>query len=181
MARRKVFISYSHKDARWLDSVREQLAVLEREGLIDVFEDTRIGAGEEWYPRLNDEMLEARLSLLLISPAFLTSTFIREEEVPRLFGQHEVDGMAIYPLLIRDCPWQQVSWLTRWQMRPTDARPVASLRGAARDKCLADVAREIASIMKSTSAPGRSRSTQRAKAVGLLRPESNVAAAGRLV
>jgi hypothetical protein len=179
MARRKVFISYSHKDARWLDSVREQLAVLEREGLIDVFEDTRIGAGEEWYPRLNDEMLEARLSLLLISPAFLTSTFIREEEVPRLFGQHEVDGMAIYPLLIRDCPWQEVSWLTRWQMRPTDARPVASLRGAARDKCLADVAREIASIMKSTSAPGRSRSTQRAKAVGLLRPESNVAAAGR--
>jgi hypothetical protein len=87
--------------------------------------------------------------------------------------------MAIYPLLIRDCPWQEVSWLTRWQMRPTDARPVASLRGAARDKCLADVAREIASIMKSTSAPGRSRSTQRAKAVGLLRPESNVVAAGR--
>jgi TIR domain len=81
MARRKVFISYSHKDARWLDRVREQLAVLEREGLIDIFEDTRIGAGEEWYPRLNDEMLEARLSLLLISPAFLPlmSPFVTAE------------------------------------------------------------------------------------------------------
>jgi TIR domain len=99
MTREKVFISYSHKDAKWLDRVREQLAVLERERLIEVFEDTLIGAGEEWYPRLNQEMLKARLSLLLISPSFLTSVFISEQEVPRLFGRHEADGMVLHRYL----------------------------------------------------------------------------------
>jgi hypothetical protein len=48
MARKKVFISYNHEDVRWLKLVQEQLAVLEYEGLIDLFDDTRIGAGEEW-------------------------------------------------------------------------------------------------------------------------------------
>ena len=53
MTRKKLFISYSHSDARWLDRVREQLAVLEREGLIDLFDDTRITVGEDWYSRLD--------------------------------------------------------------------------------------------------------------------------------
>jgi TIR domain len=148
MTRKKLFISYSHSDARWLDRVREQLAVLEREGLIDLFDDTRITVGEDWYSRLDREMLDARLALLLISAPFLNSAFIRKEEVPRLFVQHESDGMVLYPLLVRDCAWAEVPWLARLQIRPKDARPIASFRGATLDKCLADVAREIASIVK---------------------------------
>jgi hypothetical protein len=148
MTRTKLFISYSHKDRRWLDRVREQLDVLEREGLIDPFEDKRIGVGEDWYARLDREMREARIALLLISASFLTSAFIRKKEISRLFGQHETGGMVLYPLLVRDCAWQEVSWLTRLQIRPADARPIAGMRSATLDKCLADVAREIASIVK---------------------------------
>jgi hypothetical protein len=81
MTRKKLFISYSHRDARWLDRVREQLAVLESEGLIDLFEDTRIAVGEDWYSRLDREMLDARLALLLVSASFLTSAFIRKGSI----------------------------------------------------------------------------------------------------
>jgi hypothetical protein len=151
MTRKKLFISYSHRDVRWFERVREQLAVLEQEGLIDPFEDTRIGAGEDWYARLDQEMLEAQIALLLISASFLTSAFIRRKEIPQLFGQHEAEGMVLYPLLVRDCPWQEVSWLARLQMRPRDARPIASMGTATLDKCLADVAREIASIVRAGS------------------------------
>jgi hypothetical protein len=148
IARKKLFISYSHKDGRWLDRVREQLDVLEREGLIDSFDDRRIEVGEDWYARLHQEMLEARVALFLISAPFLTSAFIRNEEIPRLLKQHEARGMVLYPLLIRDCPWQEVSWIARLQLRPKEARPIAAMRSAMLDKCLADVAREIASIVK---------------------------------
>jgi CHAT domain/TIR domain len=148
MRREKLFISYSHKDGRWLERVREQLAVLEREGLIDPFEDSQIDVGEDWYERLDKEMLEARLALLLVSASFLTSSFIRKEEIPRLFSRHAENGMVLYPLLVRDCPWQEVSWLARLQMRPRNTRPIASMRSATQDKCLADVAREIASIIR---------------------------------
>ena len=145
--RERVFISYSHKDADWLERVREQLAVLEREGLIDVFADTRIGAGEDWYARLHEEMLKARLSVLLVSAPFLSSAFISAEEIPRLFDTHAEGGMKIYPLLIRPCAWTQVKWLSRLQVRPRDARPVSSLRGASREQALADVAEEIAALV----------------------------------
>lgn len=148
MIRSKVFISYSHQDAKILKRLQEQLAVLERQGLISQFDDQQIGAGAVWFERLNEEMLAAHVALLLISPSFLSSDFINREEVPRLFGQHSKGGMEIYPLLIRDCPWQEVPWLARLQLRPKDAQPVASKRGAALDKCLADVAREIAAIAK---------------------------------
>ena len=147
--RERVFISYSHKDEEWLERVREQLAVLEREGLIDVFADTGIGAGEDWFDRLHREMLSARLGVLLVSAPFLSSAFIRDEEIPRLFDKHAAGGMKIYPLLIRPCPWTKVKWLSALQVRPRDARPVSTLRGASRDQALADVAEEIAGLVAS--------------------------------
>ena len=111
MSRTKVFISYAHED----DSYRKQLVlhldVLAREGLIDVWDDRKIEAGENWYERLHEQMLHARVAVILISPFFLTSNFILEQEVPKLFDAHETSGMRIYPLLIRSCNWQDVSWL----------------------------------------------------------------------
>lgn len=145
--RERLFISYSHKDKRWLACVREQLDVLEREGLIDVFEDTRIGAGEDWSERLHEEMLRAKVGLLLISAPFLTSAFIREQEIPTLFAKHEQAGMKIYPLLVRPCPWQQVKWLARLQIRPPGAKPISAMSNAVREQVLADVATEIAELV----------------------------------
>ena len=148
MPRFKVFISYSHKDLRWLESLREHLGVLEQEGLIDVFADTRIGAGDDWFNTLHEEMSSARLALLLVSASFLTSSFIRKAEVPSLFRQHEAAGMTIYPLLVRDCAWQEVGWLSKLQIRPANAKPVESMRGSIRQACLANVAREVASLTR---------------------------------
>ncbi len=37
MARTKVFISYSHEDAEWMERLKKQLEVLERQGLLDVW------------------------------------------------------------------------------------------------------------------------------------------------
>jgi hypothetical protein len=159
MARHKLFISYSHEDKRWLKRVRQQLAVLEGQGLIDAFEDTQIGAGADWCQRLDQEMAEAKIALLLISASFLGSSFILKEEIPRLMERHKSDGMELYPLLVRDCPWQEVGWLSRLNMRPVGPRAIAQLRGGALDTSLADVAREIASIVRRnpSSPPARPR------------------------
>lgn len=44
-----VFISYSHKDEEWKDRLVTHLSVLERAGLLDVWDDRRIEAGADWY------------------------------------------------------------------------------------------------------------------------------------
>jgi TIR domain len=156
-SRTKLFISYSHKDIRWLEALKEQLAVLERERLLDVYEDTQLRAGEKWYDRLNAEMSTAKVGLLLISAPFLSSDFIRNEEVPKLFNRHEKGGMFIYPLLVRPCPWEAVDWLSKLQVRPQDAmrrtKAISAYSGAARDQVLADVANEIARLVKDAETP----------------------------
>src|SRR5262249_54876297 len=156
MARTKIFISYSHEDERWRRRVVEQLGVLASEGLIDLWDDRKIGVGEDWFAQIHEQMLNARIAVLLISSAFLTSKFIRETEVPSLFERHEQDGMTIYPLLMKPCPWQEVAWLAKMQLRPTGTKPIASYRGIRVDEVLAEVAREIASLTRA-QAPSKER------------------------
>jgi hypothetical protein len=152
MTRTKVFISYSHDDESWRKRVCTHLTVLEREGLVELWDDGRLRAGEEWLSRLNEEMLSARVAIFLISASFLTSDFILEHEVPRIFDQHQANGMIIYPFLIKACAWQEVSWLARMQIRPANAKPLASFRSATTDEVLASCAREIAEIAHGSQA-----------------------------
>jgi len=150
--RNRLFISYSHEDTKWLGAVTEQLAVLQAEGLVSLCDDTKLQVGADWYKQLHEMMLTARLGLLLISAPFLSSEFVRKEEVPRLFSQHEAGGMRIYPLLVEPCPWEHVAWLARLQLRPQDAKrrakALSMFQGAARKQKLADIASEIASLVR---------------------------------
>jgi hypothetical protein len=146
MARTKVFVSYSHKDERWRQRVVGQLAVLAEEGLIELCDDRKIGAGETWFEELHQQMLKARVAVLLISSSFLTSRFIRDQEVPKLFARHEQAGMRIYPVLLRPCPWQVVTWLAKMQLRPQDAKPLSRFSGDKGEEVIASIALEIASL-----------------------------------
>ena len=150
--RNRLFISYSHEDTKWLEAIKEQLAVLEAEGLVSICDDTQLEVGEGWYQQLNEMMLDARLGLLLISAPFLTSKFVREAEIPRLFDRHAEGGMKIYPLLVQPCPWEHVAWLARLQLRPQDAKrrakALSTFGGAVRKQKLVDVANEIAGLVK---------------------------------
>ena len=47
-----IFISYSHKDEEWKDRVVTHLRVLEMEGMLDVWDDRRIEAGDDWKPEI---------------------------------------------------------------------------------------------------------------------------------
>ena len=150
--RNRLFISYSHEDTKWLEAVTEQLAVLEAEGLVSLCEDSQLRVGEGWYQQLNEMMLGARLGLLLVSATFLTSKFVREEEIPRLFDRHEEGGMKIYPLLVQPCPWERVAWLAKLELRPQDSKrrvkALSAFDGSARKQKLVDIANEIAGLVK---------------------------------
>ena len=150
MARTKVFISYAHKDERWRERLVGHLGVLERAGLIQLCDDHQIRAGENFMGWIHEAMLQARIAVLLVSADFLTSEFIQDKELPQLFDRHASDGMAIYPLLVRDCAWQEVPWLAAMQVRPRDAKAVAARRDKA-DQVLAGVAREVADIARTAA------------------------------
>jgi predicted acylesterase/phospholipase RssA len=78
-----VFISYSHDDAKVRD---EMLATLEHElaGLpaLRLWADTQIRPGAEWEREITRAMHRTRIAVLLVSKAFLESSFIETEETP---------------------------------------------------------------------------------------------------
>ncbi len=84
MARTNVFISYSHKDKKWLERLQAHLKPLERAGLVDRWDDTRIEAGDEWRKEIRQALDAARVVVLLVSADFMASDFIAKDELPPL-------------------------------------------------------------------------------------------------
>jgi hypothetical protein len=126
----------------------KHLKVLELEGELEVWDDRRIDAGDDWLPEITREMERAKVAVLLISADFLTSKLIRSTEVPKLLARRQSGGMRVIPLIVHPCAWQNVGWLAAIQCRPLDGRPLSAGSRAQADTDLADLALEISRLLK---------------------------------
>ena len=124
--RPRVFVSYSHKDKDLLPALLAQLGALQQAGLLDVWVDTRIDAGDKWYPEIEAAMQGAAVAVCLVSEYFLASDFCTKEEVPFLLKRAERDGLLLIPVLLSDCPWYAHRWVEERQMLPGDGQNVRS-------------------------------------------------------
>src|SRR5262249_30270338 len=91
-----VFISYSHKDAKWLDKLKQVLQPLEERGLIRVWDDTEIRPGSEWLAEIRKALESARVAVFLVTQNFLDSPFIKERELPTLVEAARNRGCLIF-------------------------------------------------------------------------------------
>lgn len=144
-----VFISYSHKDEAWKDRLVTHLGVLQQEGLIDLWDDRRIGAGGNWYQKIQEAIAKASVAVLLVSADFLTSKFILSKEIPSLLERRDKEGLRIYPVILRPCAWKHVKWLARMNRRPKDGKPISSGAEHQIEADLAAIAEEVAEIIES--------------------------------
>lgn len=69
----RLFISYSHKDETLREKLGDHLASLQREGVIDLWHDRKISAGQEWAGAIDDNLEAADIILCLVSAGFLAS------------------------------------------------------------------------------------------------------------
>jgi hypothetical protein len=147
MPREKVFVSYSHRDREWLERLLEHLAVLERWGLIHSWSDTRIAAGADWQAEIDEALGQSKVTVLLISPAFLASQYIWEREWPKI-RDHRAQGMEILPLVVRACAWRIDDELREMQVRPENGRPLAIGNEAQIDLDLSAFVYELATMLQ---------------------------------
>lgn len=100
-ARKQLFISYSHNDQKWLDVIRAPLEPYVK--LCDnVWDDRQIQPGEKWRETITDALDQTAVALLLVSPSFLNSQFIREVELPYFIEAAERYAVKVYWLLLSD-------------------------------------------------------------------------------
>jgi nucleotide-binding universal stress UspA family protein len=145
--RRGVFISYSHADAEWLERLQKHLRPLQRQG-VDVWDDTRLRAGERWREEIREALAATKVAILLISADFLASDFIVTNELPPLLKAAEEDGATILPLIISPCRFTRMESLSRFQAVNDPAKPLVQMRRANREKVLDDVTRAVEDALK---------------------------------
>jgi internalin A len=137
-----VFISYSHKDKRWLERLQTMLAPLLQGGHLRIWDDTQIQPGAEWKGEIEKALAAAKAAVLLVSPDFLASKFIVNEELPPLLDAAQSRGVKILWIAVRPS-FYEATPLERYQALNQPNRPLASFRGAALEAELFRICQEI--------------------------------------
>jgi len=141
--RQKVFISYSHHDNEYLDRLLVHLKPLEKEGLIDLWVDTRLRAGDRWKKEIEKALQRATVAVLLVSADFLASDFITDNELPPLLRSAEERGTRIIPLIVRPCRFTRDKNLRHFQS-VNDPKSSLALLSAGKQEVIYDlVAAEV--------------------------------------
>jgi hypothetical protein len=113
--RQKVFISYSHHDRTYIDRLLIHLKPLEKEGLIDLWVDTRLKAGDRWKKEIERALNRATVAILLVSADFLASDFITDNELPPILRNAEERGARIIPIIVKPCRFMRDKNLRHFQ------------------------------------------------------------------
>ena len=117
----RVFISYAHANRDVVERLLDYLGVLKNDERIEVFEDRQLIGGEEWDPRLKQELARADLIILVVTAKFLSSAYCAKIELKEAIRRRENEGIVVMPIIAETCPW------TRLPLARLQALPFATL------------------------------------------------------
>jgi hypothetical protein len=157
---KKIFLSYSHKDETLREALEVHLALLKNQGVIEIWHDRKIGAGNNLDESINANLDEADVILLLVSPDFLASKYCWGVEVKRAMERHSDKSARVIPVILRPCDWQSAPF-GNLLAAPKDGKPVRSWNDI--DEALYDVSLQIRAALNELGAKASARSISSAK------------------
>ena len=108
---KQIFISYSHQDKAWLTRIKTALQQ-ESLGIFQIWDDQELITGDKWLEKIEKALEAAQVAILLVTPDFLQSQFIREKEVFTILEKAKKEGLQIAWIAVekadmKDCPLLQ--------------------------------------------------------------------------
>ena len=143
MVRRELFISYSHRDLKWLEQLRTHLKPLERNYNLERWDDSRIKPGDKWLVEIEQALARAAVALLLVSPDFVASDFIDRKEMPSLLDAARNQGLEILWVPLRPISLKLFPQIEQYQAVFSPERTLADMTDVEQDRALAKISETI--------------------------------------
>lgn len=141
-----VFISYATEDEKLKKELENHLVMLKREGIIRPWHSQQIDPGDEWASEISDLIDRSQIILLLISPNFLRSDHLYENEMMRAMQRHDSKQARVIPIMIRSADIENTPF-HKLMMLPRNQQPVDTARN--HDEVWVEIAREIRRLCES--------------------------------
>jgi len=133
LLRDQVFISYSHRDKKFLEELLTHLKPLDRSGSVTAWSDQQIAAGSKWLAEIQTALAKTKVAILLVSRHFLASDFIHDHELGPLLKEAEAGGVTILWIQIRAASYKETPLEAYQAVVSPPAKPLAEM-GAKRDR-----------------------------------------------
>lgn len=146
----EVFFSYARKDELLKEKLADQLAVLQRLGMITRWDDQMISAGTDWEQEIERRLESAQIILLLVSADFLASEFCYGREMKRAIERHDRGEARVIPVILRSCLWTEAPF-GKLQVLPKNAKPVTKWEDI--DEAFENVAAGIQKAIRELRSP----------------------------
>lgn len=138
----RIFISYSHKDQKYVDELKTMLAPAIRDDRIDVWDDRRIEPGAKWREEIQKALESTSTAVLMVSTTFLNSQFILRHELQPLLAAASEKGVRIFWICVNPCLYDQTE-IASYQAAHDPARPLNQLNKAQREKVLREISDKL--------------------------------------
>lgn len=163
-----IFVCYAHKDNessessnRWLNRLLEQLEPLNIQGQVKSWSDRDIEIGSDWHESIQSTLQHAKAAVLLVSPAFLASKYIRNSELPILLKNAKDRGVKILPIILRHCLYEETKFkypdpfngpeelsLSSLQSANPPSKPLNRMEEYEQDETLLSVAKRLLRVIE---------------------------------
>ena len=140
----RAFISYSHKDEPYRVELDKHLALLKRQGHVELWSDHCIRPGEEFEPAIAQALDAADLVLLLVSADFIHSDYCFGLEMQRAVERHAQGQTVVIPIIVRPCDWMSAPF-GRLKALPTDGKAVT--KWPSLDDAFVDVVQQMRTLL----------------------------------